>query len=384
MTASGRLIIVEDEPVLLDLLTSLFHGYDVVPCADGAAARAAFVGGVDVLLTDKNLPDASGLDLLDEARRAQADAQVILITGFASLDTAVQALQRGAFDYIVKPPPSIFDVKRKVDQAFARQALARENHRLLVQLREQNEALQDALAEVKAMQAELVQAEKLAGIGTLAAGVAHELSSPLFGVMGLAEAIVDDDTLALAQEHAREIVLQARRIKEIVVQLSGYSRAADRDVPGVVQLDEVAADAVRLLERSLSLPTGRVSLSGAEARLAGRTGEVQQVVVNLVKNAVEAADEHHPDGSGRVDVVVATEADHAVLRVADNGPGIPANIRRHIFDPFFTTKPPGRGTGLGLNIVYRLVNRQGGTVVVEDGPEGGTLMVVRWPLVSEA
>ncbi len=383
----ARLIVVDDEPVLLEVLSSLFEAdHDVVRCADGATALAAMVqGGVDLLLTDKNLPDINGLDLLDHARRIQPDAEVLIITGFASLDTALIAIQRGAFDYIVKPPKSIFDVRRKVEQALQKQRMGRENTRLLAELTRRNAELENALAEVRRTQAELVQAEKLAGIGTLAAGIAHEIRSPLFGVIGLAEAIGIEDDLDVVRGHASEIVEHGRVINEIVSSLQGYSRTAAREWLNVIDAAPVLRDAIRLVVRSGGVDASRVRADlDATVQLRARSSELQQVVVNLVKNAVEASQEHRPDGSWWVDVGLHADLDDAVITVADNGPGIPAELQRDIFDPFFTTKPPGHGTGLGLNIVWRLVTSYGGAVTVDSEPGVGSTFTVRLPLEDPA
>jgi C4-dicarboxylate-specific signal transduction histidine kinase len=388
----GRLIIVDDEPVILNLLRSVFDGesYDVLAFPDGRSALEAMeAGGVDVLLTDKNLPDIGGLELLRHAKRIQADAEGIIITGYASLDTVLAAMQLDAFDYIVKPPKDIFDVRRKVRQAFGKVKMGRENRRLMAELKERNDALQGALEELKEVQSELIQSEKLAGIGVLAAGIAHEVSSPLFGVMGLAEAIVEESDLELAHSYAGEIVEYASNIKEIVVQLSGYSRDAKREYQGVVELAQVVSDAVRLVSLSLALPLETVTVTcTSDHRVRARGSELQQVFVNLVKNAVEAVSEHHGEPTaegwgGRVDVHIDAVGRHARARVVDNGSGIPAEQQGTIFDPFYTTKPPGRGTGLGLNIVYRILTKYRGTVQVASAPGAGTTFEVRLPRLDE-
>jgi C4-dicarboxylate-specific signal transduction histidine kinase len=378
------LIIVDDEPVILNLLTSVFAGEDeleVVACPDGASAAEAIAAGVDVLLTDKNLPDIGGLELARMARE-RGDCEVIVITGYASLDTALEAMQLEVFDYIVKPPKDIFDVKRKVKQALDKLHMARENVRLLRDLKERNEQLGNALDELKAIQAELIQSEKLAGIGTLAAGIAHEVSSPLFGVMGLAEAILEEDDRTLVDGYAKEIVEYAGTIKEIVVQLTGYSRDASSEYRTTVDLPAVIDDAVRLVSRSVAFDPSCIERElEAGVVVMARTSEVQQVFVNLVKNALEAVLEHHADdpSAGRVRVACWQEGDHVTAQVADNGPGIPPERINAIFDPFYTTKPVGRGTGLGLNIVYRIVTKYQGQITVESPPGEGTTFTLRFP-----
>jgi C4-dicarboxylate-specific signal transduction histidine kinase len=381
--SQGRLIVVDDEPAILELLASVFAGdrWDVVTCASGRAAIEAMRGGVDVLLTDKNLPDVGGLDLIKHARTVTADAEALVITGYASLDTALLAMELGVFDYIVKPPRDIFDVKRKVAQAFEKQHLARENRRLLLDLQAKNAELEAALDELRDTQAELIQAEKLAGIGTLAAGIAHEISSPLFGVMGLAEAIREEDDLGLIQGYAGDIVDYSRAIKDIVVELSGYSRTADNEYLTTIDLQRVVEDAVRLVTRSAPCDGVTVVQELTPSLfIHARTNEIQQVFVNLVKNALEAVNELYEGKRGRIVVSTGHGDGFVWARVADDGPGIPADKQAVIFDPFYTTKPPGKGTGLGLNIVYRILTKYRGTIAVESAGGGGAVFLVKFPV----
>lgn len=380
--SNARLIIVDDEPVILRLLTGVFDDtdFEVVSCADAAAARAAIEAGVDVLLTDKNLPDGSGLELLRLAKATNPGCEGLIITGYASIDTVLEAMQLDAFDYIVKPPKDIFEVKRKVGQAYEKVRLRQENAELLVRLQHRNDELQSALDELKAVQAELIQSEKLAGIGTLAAGIAHEISSPLFGMMGLAEAILDEEDRSLVEGYAREIVDYSRTIKEIVQQLSGYSRTAQTEYHTAIALDEVVGDAALLVERTIGGgPCPIVADLPDELLVSAKATELQQVFVNLLKNAVEAVIERHGAEQGRVVVTGGRDADQVWAAVSDDGDGIPRDKIGSIFDPFYTTKAPGKGTGLGLNIVYRIITKYRGTIGVESNQGEGTTFTLRFP-----
>jgi C4-dicarboxylate-specific signal transduction histidine kinase len=385
-STTGRLIIVDDEPVILDLLASVFaeSPWEVVACSTGVdAVNAMDEGGVDVLLTDKNLPDLGGIELIEHARTVQPDAECLIITGYPSIDTAVAAMHLEVFDYIIKPPKDIFDVRRKVQQAFEKQAVIRENRDLTEDLKTKNTELGRTLQKMRELQAELIQSEKLAGIGTLAAGIAHEISSPLFGIMGLAEAIREEDDLSLVRGYAAEIVEYTRSIRDVVRDLSGYSRSADREYLTTVELAQVIEDAVRLVTRSLKFGEDRVELSLEEGLyMQARTSEVQQVFVNLVKNAVEAVLEGDSLATGKVWVAAGSGPSHIWASVQDEGPGIPEDRHAMIFDPFYTTKAPGRGTGLGLNIVYRIVTKYRGNVSVESAPGEGSTFHVRFPTQS--
>jgi len=378
MADSGRLILVDDEPVILQLLSTIFADdrFALVACPDGRSALEAIDEGCDVLLTDKNLPDVGGLELVRRAKAKWPDCEAIILTGYASLDTALEAMELDVFDYIVKPPKDIFDVRRKVHQAFQKIEVVRENRRLVGELKEKNEALTASLEELRQAQRQLVQSEKLAGIGTLAAGVAHEISSPLFGILGLAEAIGDEDELDIIRDHASEIVEYSRIIKGIVKDLTSYSRSSEREYLTTVPVTQVVRDAVRMVSRSSGY-RGDIAVSGPDTlTVRARTSELQQVFVNLVKNAAEALATH---GSGELSVRLEREGDEVVIRVVDTGPGIPMQARGQVFDPFYTTKEVGKGTGLGLNIVYRIVTKHRGTVAVEDTPGGGATFVVRLP-----
>lgn len=370
MSQPKHLVIVDDEPVILQILSAVFEDgpWRVTTCASGQQALDVMdEQGVDLLITDKNLPDVSGLQLLERCREINDLAEVIIITGYASLETALNALELDAFDYVLKPLNNVFDIKRKVQRASEKQDFAMENRRLIAELSEKNDALETALADTKQLQQELIQSEKLAGIGTLAAGIAHEVSSPLFGIMGLAEAILDEDDPAVVNAHARDIVDYSATIRDIVVELSSYSRAAASEYLTTVELAKVVDDAVRLVERSVDHQGVDIQVDVApETYVNARTSEVQQVFVNLVKNACEAADE--ADGEALVVVGASAEDGRVLVEVSDNGKGIPPENIRVVFDPFFTTKPPGKGTGLGLNIVYRIVEKFGGSIAVESVP----------------
>jgi len=383
-SAAKHLLIVDDEPVILQILKAVFEDEPVRLSCVGTGADARRIieeQGCDLLITDKNLPDINGLELLRLAKDANPFSEVIIITGYASLETALTAMEYDAFDYVVKPLNNVFDIRKKVQQAIIKQDLAMENRRLLDSLRDQNQALESALAETRALQAELIQSEKLAGIGTLAAGVAHEVSSPLFGIMGLAEAIGDEDNPEKVSQYALDIIGYCQGIREIVVDLSSYSRASDLDGLEEIDLAEVTADALRLVQRSAKVEGVHFDNQIAPGLVfQARPNELQQVLVNLVKNAAEAAlDEHGPGGGGKVLITAGKELGHILLEVSDNGVGIPEDRRAVVFDPFYTTKPPGKGTGLGLNVVYRIVTKYRGTVQVQSDEGEGTSFQVRLP-----
>ena len=383
--STPHLVIVDDEPVILQILKAVFEDepYRLTLASSGHEALAVMQrDGVDLLLTDKNLPDVNGLELLKAAKQVNPDAEVIIITGYASLETALAAMELDAFDYVLKPLNNVFDIRKKVRRALEKQRMVVQNRKLLAYLEAKNTELQHSLEETKRLQAELIQSEKLAGIGTLAAGIAHEISNPLFGILGLAEAIVDEDDPKLTHDYARDIVEYSQNIRSIVVELSSYSRASKGEYLTTVDLPRVIADAIRLVERSADIRGIEIDTQLQDDTFVNaRTNEVQQVFVNLVKNAVEALSELHSAGrQGKVTVRTGTDDGHVWAEVSDNGPGIPESNLAMVFDPFYTTKQPGKGTGLGLNIVYRIVTKYRGTIVAESAEGEGTTFRMRFPI----
>lgn len=251
-------------------------------------------------------------------------------------------------------------------------------------LEERLEALQKAHGELKQTQDSLVRSEKLASVGQLAAGVAHEVGNPLAALLGYADLLRDPDT---DEEMTREIVErihpQLERIHTIIRQLLDYSRD-DRDQPlEPVSLKACIDEAMglmgtHLLARDITIEA-HVPDDLPEVR-AVHSGVIQ-ILLNLFINAADAMKEQGTkDATLHLSVGPDPKNEQALLlRVSDNGPGIPAALRERIFDPFFTTKDPGHGTGLGLAISLSLMKRFGGDLILEPpGDEGGTCFTLRF------
>ncbi len=223
-------------------------------------------------------------------------------------------------------------------------------------------------AALKANQQRLVQSEKLAGIGRLAAGVAHEISNPLGVILGYVRLMrrrpetVQERQLAMVEDEA----VLCQEIVDGLLDLSRPSRGGNERV----DLREVCDDVVSRLREAGQLAGLASTVDGAGAT-TGQPRELRQVVMNLVKNAAEAA-----GGGGSVGVTIRLEGSGIALRVADSGPGIPAQDLTRLFEPFFTTKP--RGTGLGLAVSRAIVQAHGGSLeAVEGNP--GAVFILRLP-----
>ncbi len=234
----------------------------------------------------------------------------------------------------------------------------------------------------KALEAQLVQSEKMAAVGQLVSGVAHELNNPLTSIAGLSEFLLQHpEPGEKDRDHIRVIHEQAERAAKIVGDLLAFARKGPTDVEDV-QLNDVAERALSLIGYELRLRDVQLEtdLAPGLPAVRGDRHQIQQVVLNLLTNAVQAMSELPPDKERRLRVTTVRDEKQAVLRGSDSGNGIPDDLLPRIFDPFVTTKAPGKGTGLGLSITYRIVEDHGGQITADRAPKGGALFTVTLPI----
>lgn len=231
--------------------------------------------------------------------------------------------------------------------------------------------------------AKLLQTEKLAALGQMVSGVAHELSNPLTSIMGYAQRLLSRADLPGRTAELRQIYQEADRASSILRQLLLNARETLPE-RRAVSLNQIVQRAMDLQGFSLAAEKIRVEidLDPALAFVRGDPGHLQQVLMNLVGNARQAIEQQGQGGTIRLRTKTIGER-RVLLEVSDTGPGIPRAILARIFDPFFTTKPPGVGTGLGLAIVLSVVREHGGQVHVLSPPQGGAVFQIELPAVSE-
>ncbi len=238
------------------------------------------------------------------------------------------------------------------------------------------------VTEQRLLEAQIIQNDKMASIGQLVSGVAHELNNPLTSIAGLAELLLERPAHPeLPREHLRVIHDQAERAGRIVRNLLTFAR---KGVP-----EQTAVDLNDVVSRTSLLIVYELQLHGIELTsevspspviVLGDRYELQQVLLNLVTNAVQAVAGLKPGQHRRITLSTIRSNYEAVLRVRDTGPGVPKHLAPYLFTPFFTTKGPGEGTGLGLSLSYGLVKAHGGALTYEPSPEGGAEFRVTLPL----
>ena len=228
----------------------------------------------------------------------------------------------------------------------------------------------------------LLQTEKLAVIGQMVSGIAHELSSPLTSILGYAQRLLLRREPVLKAAEAQQIFQEAERATTILRQLLHSARESE-PVRRRVSLNQIVSRAMELQRFGLASErvTVALDLESAPPFVQGDAGQLQQVVMNLILNARQAIEEYAQHGTIRVRTKRVDDR-WAVLEVSDNGPGIPPEILARIFDPFFTTKPAGIGTGLGLAVVLGIVREHGGHVHVKSPPGEGATFSIELPAAA--
>jgi len=236
------------------------------------------------------------------------------------------------------------------------------------------------LSEKRRFEQQIVQSGKLAAIGELAAGVAHEINNPLFAILGLVEFLLKDaEPGTKAQERLELIQQTGLEIKDVVRALLDFARERSDEFETVV-LSDVLEQTVDLVQRTtLRKEIELVERYAPEPLYAhASAGQLKQIVLNLMTNAQQAMGE-----TGTITIELEREGTFALIRVSDTGPGIPADVLDRIFDPFFTTKRELGGTGLGLSLSQSIAVGHGGTLVAASPPSGGAEFTFRLPLLED-
>jgi signal transduction histidine kinase len=248
-------------------------------------------------------------------------------------------------------------------------------------LKNSREQLEMTVDTLKTTQAQLVQSEKLSGIGEFVAGVAHELNNPLTSVMGFSELLKKADGNPQHQRYLDMIHKSSLRCQKVVQSLLSFARRhqPERRLSSLNELLESAAEILQYQMRTSNIEV-MTRLDNSLPKVMVDPHQVQQVFLNIINNARQAIEAHRPKGWVRL--TTEKRENRARVIIEDNGPGISEANLSKVFDPFFTTKEVGRGTGLGLSLCYGIINEHGGNITVRSKLGAGSTFAIELPLVS--
>jgi PAS domain S-box-containing protein len=257
--------------------------------------------------------------------------------------------------------------------------LHRDEEHLEELVAERTQELHQAQEEKERVMEQLIQADKMASIGTLVSGIGHEINNPLYVVLGMAEAIGKEEDISLRNEYSAQIIKHCKQIAETVKNLSSYAQPSSKHDLQLVDLNESIAAAVLVARRSLQTEDIEIRQNARVVPgILAKSEEIQQVLVNFIRNGIQASGKN-----GLIEIKSQQSGEWVVISIRDTGTGIPAGMEKKIFDPFFTTKGPDEGQGLGLYIVQQIVTKYGGTIYLDSKGGTGTTFTIKFPVADQ-
>jgi signal transduction histidine kinase len=405
-----RILIVDDSVVVRRLFVQCLSPQYFCEEADSVNGALSHLAKSEfaLVISDIILPGLSGIELLRKVIESYPYTAVIMASGVNQPQRTLDAMRIGAFDYLIKPC-DLNVLELTVERALERRTLMLNARQYKRDLEVRNNELARGKAELERLQAQIVHSEKMASLGQLAAGIAHELNNPvgfIYGNMDLLNRTIagltqllnfydkvelnETATLDVAEIKERidypatlhdlsSIVCDCRdgaqRIRDIVQNLRTFSRLDEAEFTKS-DIHEGIDSTLRLLSRYYS--SDNITLIrdyGDLPPIDAFSGQLNQVWMNLLVNAAQAV-----GSNGEVRIATSVEGESVVIAIHDTGGGISPEHLNRIFDPFYTTKPVGEGTGLGLSISFGIVERHGGTIKVDTRLNEGTTFTVTLPI----
>jgi len=378
MMEDVRLLLVDDEIDFRQTLASRLRKRGLLPeqARNGEECLSILEQkSMDVVVLDVKMPGISGIEVLEHIKKKYPITEVILLTGYASTRDGIEGIKLGAFDYLTKPI-EVEHLLEKIKQASEKISRAEKIRQWEQKLRE---------VEFRAKMAQQMMAtERLASLGTLATGVAHEINNPLAIIKesaGYIKLILKREELAdIPRKQDFDLALTkieggVDRARRITHQLLGAARKDD-SILSEVNLEELVHEAVQLVYREAANKDIEIIQKPDPSLNAiwSYSYQLRQVLINLLTNAIHAI-----DSGGRITIILESVGDEVALTVRDTGEGIPRENLGKIFEPFFTTKSPDKGTGLGLFVTRGIIEKLGGEVSVESRTGKGSSFCVRLP-----
>lgn len=445
----ANILLIDDMPNNLRLLSSLLskQGYKVRSVINGAMGlKAAQAKPPDLILLDINMPDLNGYEVCTKLKEHEITQEipVIFLSALDDVIDKVKAFRVGGSDYITKPfqiEEVLVRVQNQLQLRQAQKMLGQQNVLLEqeicdrkkiqasleereTELKQQTERLEAALTKIQKTQLQLVQSEKMASLGQLVAGIAHEINNPISFIYGNLHYVKDYldnlvDTIKIYQKNYPEPTENIKDftegidldfvIDDLKTMITSMESGVER-IHGIVlglrtfsRLDEAAIKSVDLheglestllivqhrLHQTRNRPTIQVLKNyGDLPKVTCYSGQIHQVFLHLIENAIDALEDQTFEGLGLDNSIPTLEIsthlmDNEQVQICfkDNGVGIPDEIKTQIFNPFFTTKSVGKGSGLGLSICYQIIVEQHqGQLSYTPLPDGGSQFTIQIPI----
>ena len=385
------IVIIDDDHCIIDLTTRIlsqrgFQVYSATSALEGMDIIAR--KNPELVLLDYIMPEMDGLTALREIKRRFPNTYVVMCTGMGNQEIAVELMKAGASEYLLKPYNNRNLVERLDNTLHIREielhnkALQLEHDRLLKQIDMWNQELQIRIREkteaLQKAQHEIAQSEKVAALGYLSAGIAHEIRNPLNSISLFSQLMRQNASNPEQLDYLNKIIKEIDKADAIIHKLLGASRLT-RTTTRNVLINQVIDTALEAFAPQIE--TGKITVKRhfhiVPPPIKADPAEIEQIFTNLFLNALDEM-----PGGGRLEIEVCVENSMVVVRVEDSGKGISDQILPNIFEPFFTTKT--RGSGMGLPVIKRIARIYGGNIAVEKTTPQGTVFRLEFPPCIDA
>lgn len=428
-----KILIVDDERFNLvvaeEYIKSLHLADEIVLCKNPFEVVDIIIKeSIDIVLLDIMMPDKSGIEVLEDIRSIQLlkDVQVIMLTAINDAESFKLCFEKGADDYL-KKPVDIIELRARVSAAIKTRSNSELLKEMFQKLKGQNSELKELNKTLKETQMQVIQNEKLASLGSLAAGIAHEINNPMGFISSNIETLenyigkmvktlntyrqffewIEEKSESLDNScigHLREVQVEEKknkidtvlsemdglfadtrngveRVTKIVKTLRNFARTGFEEEIQYYDLNQILEEALLILKNETKYSIEVISDFGVLHDLYCNKGQLGQVALNILMNCIQAIKSSNFEERGHIFIKTYMEGDNACFSIADDGPGIPSENLVKVLDPFFTTKEVGSGTGLGLSISQDIiVNKHKGQIIVGNNENGiGAKFIIKIP-----
>lgn len=382
----ASVVIIDDDKNILELTSLIlskngFQPYIANSALDGFELVSLY--NPELVLLDYMMPEIDGLSALQHIRTRFHDTYVVMLTGKGSEEVAVELMKNGASEYILKPFNNrnlierLQNVLRIREIEIHNRELQKQQEHLLFEIEQWNLELQKRVREkseaLQYAQEEIVQSEKLAALGYLSAGMAHEIRNPLNSISLFIQLMRQTTTEPDQIEYQSKILKEVDRIDSIIRKLLDSSRRT-RVISSNVQIDQVIDSAIEAFTPQIE--TKKIQIDRRyhciPSPITADPGELEQIFTNLFLNAIDAMSR-----GGQLSIEVFEKCGRVITRIGDSGNGIADDVLPNIFEPFFSTK--SRGTGMGLPVAQRIARMYEGSMEVESSTSEGTTFRLEFP-----
>lgn len=385
---------IDDDQAVRESLSNFLedYGYTVLQAGDGQQGLEIFESRQpDMVLVDLRMPRMDGLQVLSRVKELSPTTPIMVVSGAGDILDVVEALRRGAWDYLMKPIQDMKILLHSVETCLDRARLQRQN-------KEYQSNLEESLDKLSRTQKEMIHSAKMAALGDLVAGVAHEVNTPI-GVSVTAASFLLERTrhlrglydrgemkrsdlekyLNVAEESAASVLTNLERAAELVQSFKKVAADQSSEEKRSFELKTYLEQILISLRPQFKRTPHKVEMTCPHnITLNSYPGAIMQILTNLIMNSLIHG---FADGrSGEIEILAEDAGDNVVLSYRDTGVGMTKEQRERIYDPFYTTRRGSGGTGLGMNIAYNLITQAlNGAVILDTAPGEGVFFVITIP-----